>query len=66
MTRYSFVPAQTGLSGCLSGTLSQCRSQLGAALLDYGIWLIYHPAAFIAGGALLVCAVLFVAWKEQA
>jgi S-(hydroxymethyl)glutathione dehydrogenase/alcohol dehydrogenase len=26
MTRYSFVPAQTGLPGRLSGTLSQCRS----------------------------------------
>ena len=28
MTRYSFVPAQTGLSGFLSGTLSQYRSQI--------------------------------------
>ena len=27
---------------------------IGAALLTYGAWLIYHPAGFIVAGAVLV------------
>jgi site-specific recombinase XerD len=48
MTRYSFVPAQTGLSGCLSGTLSQCRSHVserGAPLTPNGFFKMLSRAA---------------------
>src|SRR5215211_7079457 len=38
MIRYSFIPAQAGLSGCLSGTLSQCRAHSGATPMRIGLF----------------------------
>lgn len=29
---------------------------IGAALISYGVYLIYHPAAFIVGGVLILAA----------
>jgi hypothetical protein len=33
----------------------------GAALLSFGVWRIYPPAGFIAGGALMLAGSLFYA-----
>jgi hypothetical protein len=37
----------------------------GAALLSYGVWLIYQPAAYIVTGALIIAAVCMLARKDR-
>jgi hypothetical protein len=37
----------------------------GAGVLDYGIFQIYSPAGYIAGGAILLAATLLMALKES-
>jgi hypothetical protein len=37
----------------------------GAALLSYGVWLIYQPAAYIAAGAMIIAAVCMLARKDR-
>jgi len=36
----------------------------GAGLIIYGIWDIYHPAAFIVAGAFLLCGAFMIARKS--
>lgn len=36
----------------------------GAGLIAYGAWLVYAPAGFIAGGALLIAGALLLARGE--
>ena len=39
---------------------------LGAiGLVSYGAWLIYEPAGFIAGGALLLAVVMLLSWRGR-
>jgi len=43
-------------SNLFTGLLTPVLALAGAALLSYGAYMIYHPAAFIVGGLLVIYA----------
>ena len=49
------------LSAQLSNAVTPVLAIAGAGLLSYGAYLIYHPAAFIVGGVLILLA----AWDSS-
>jgi len=48
------VPTRTGFADRLLGLLVDIAIPAGALLITFGVWQIYHPAAFIVGGAFLL------------
>lgn len=49
------------LSTTLPGLLRDLAGLGGVGLVSYGAWLIYPPAGFIVGGAMLIVGVLLLA-----
>jgi hypothetical protein len=39
---------------------------IGAGSVTYGVWLVYHPAAFIIGGVMILIAAWLAAPKSDA
>jgi hypothetical protein len=46
--------------------LIDCAGLVGAGSVTYGVWLIYHPAAFVIGGAMVLLAAWLAAPKSDA
>jgi hypothetical protein len=51
------------ITRALPGTMLDAAGIAGAGLIAYGAWLIYPPAGFITGGALILAGVLRLSTK---
>jgi hypothetical protein len=49
------------LALALPDLLRDLVGMAGAALVSYGAWLVYEPAGFIAGGAMLIAGTAYSA-----
>lgn len=61
--RHLFVRAGAGLALRLPGLACDAAGYAGAGAIAYGAWLIYPPAGFLVGGALLIVGALLYGRK---
>lgn len=53
-----------GIAGAVPALLRDVSGLAGAVGISYGAWLVYQPAGFIVGGALLLAGALLSAARD--